>query len=70
VVVATAGDDDGGGLVKVGKAHEGMGGPPDEERLVDAVAEPGEDGREEEEEQILHERRHIGEWRRLVGERD
>jgi hypothetical protein len=66
VVVATTGDDDGGGVVKVSEANERVGGPAGEERVVDAVAEPGKDGCEKEKEQILNERGHVGQRHGVV----
>jgi len=69
VVVTTTGGDHGGWIVEVGEAHQGVGGTPDKENLVNVVAEPGEDGSEKVKKQILDKWRHVGQGHGIVRDR-
>jgi hypothetical protein len=67
VVIGSASDDDERRVIEVGEANQGVRGPAGQQRLVDLVSDPGENGREKMEDQILEEWRHVGQRGGVVG---
>jgi hypothetical protein len=60
VVIGAASNDHRRRIIEVGEANQRVRRTAEQQSLIDAVSEPGEDGREKLEEQILDEWGHVG----------